>query len=443
MEIVVAQRRRPFTGAPRSGRVLAAGPIGRVLSLVMSMRIYLDLSRLIYAAWRRTPAGIPRVELAYAEYFIANFSERLNFVVLDAFGRFCILDERRALDFVGAIANYWRADVASNWVYASIILRALRIHVELLFQRWGGLARSVRRHDERSVYIIPSQLHIERSRAIRNLKRDGRLKLVYVIHDILPTVFPEYFRPADEKQCERRMLEAARTADIVIANSADTARAFRNKFGRDRDPESIVVAPLGISIWRSAGAISDLAPAEPYFVMVGTIEPRKNHLLILNIWRALCAKIGNPVPRLIVVGTRGWENENVVDMLERTPGIRTFVHERGCVSDREMVRLFSGARALLMPSFAEGFGLPLAEALAQGLPVLCSDIPVFREVGGDVPEFIDPLDGLGWQRAIEEYALPHSPLRRAQLARLKAWSVPNWEDHFDILLSHIRRLSES
>ncbi len=409
----------------------------------LPLRTYLDLSRLVYAAWRRTPAGIPRVELAYAEHFIANLSGTLEFVVLDIFGRLSIVDKHRAADFVAAIAKYWRAEVSSRRAYAGIVLRALRIHAELLLQRWGSLARAVEQREECATYIIPSQLHIERFRLIERLKRSGKLRLVYFIHDILPTRFPEYFPPEDEETCRRRMIAAARLADVIVTNSQDTATAFREDFAPHRDLKSIVVAPPGITIETHRESTFSPAIEDPYFVMVGTIEPRKNHLLILNIWRELRAKRRDAAPRLVIIGARGWENENVVDMLERTPALRSFVHEFNRVSDADMARLLAGARALLMPSFAEGFGLPLAEALALKVPVLCSDIAVFREVGVEVPEFIDPLDGPRWLAAIEQYAAASSPQRQAQLDRLATWSAPTWQQHFDGLAVHLDAVAKS
>jgi glycosyltransferase involved in cell wall biosynthesis len=94
----------------------------------------------------------------------------------------------------------------------------------------------------------------------------------------------------------------------------------------------------------------------------------------------------------------------------------------------------AGARALLLPSFAEGYGMPVAEALAASVPVIASDLAALREVGGDVPDYLDPIDGLGWYNAIVEYACDDSPARQAQLDRLLKWSPTRWGEHMDIVL---------
>jgi hypothetical protein len=183
----------------------------------------------------------------------------------------------------------------------------------------------------------------------------------------------------------------------------------------------------------------------PYFVCVGTIEARKNHLLLLNLWRQLAEELGDAAPRLVLIGQRGWETENAIDMLERCPALHGVVFERTNVPDDEAARLVQGARALLLPSFAEGFGFPLVEALALGVPVLCSNLAAFRENGGDVPEYLGPLDGLGWRNAVIDYATPSSPRRAAQLRRLLGWTPPSWQDHFaavEALIAETRSIGQ-
>jgi glycosyltransferase involved in cell wall biosynthesis len=177
------------------------------------------------------------------------------------------------------------------------------------------------------------------------------------------------------------------------------------------------------------------------FVCIGTIEPRKNHLLLLNLWRRL-ASVG-PAPHLVLIGRRGWENENIIDMLERCTVLQGVVEERSVMADDEVRTLLLGARALLLPSFAEGYGLPLAEALALGVPAICSDIPALREVGAEVPEFLDPLDGPAWRQAIVDYAHPDSPRRAAQLARLASWPAPTWPAHMATSMALLASVAET
>jgi glycosyltransferase involved in cell wall biosynthesis len=173
---------------------------------------------------------------------------------------------------------------------------------------------------------------------------------------------------------------------------------------------------------------------------LGTIEPRKNHVLLLTLWRELVARWGQDAPHLVVIGQRGWECENVVDLLERCEALRGWVHEVPDCPDAELARYLRHAQALLFPSFTEGYGMPLAEALQSGTPVLASALPVFREIAGDVPEYLSPLDGLGWLHAIEAYASPDSPRRQAQLQRMQTLVLPTWDQHFAQVQTLLKQL---
>ena len=84
----------------------------------------------------------------------------------------------------------------------------------------------------------------------------------------------------------------------------------------------------------------------------------------------------------------------------------------------------------MFPTLVEGYGLPLIEALALGTPVIASNLPVFHEIGQEIPDFIDPLDGPAWQAAILSYASDRSVARDAQIARLAGFRAPTWDDHF-------------
>jgi glycosyltransferase involved in cell wall biosynthesis len=268
---------------------------------------------------------------------------------------------------------------------------------------------------------------MEQPEPIAELRRGGAA-FIPLVHDLIPATHPEYARPGVAMQHLQRLATVASLADGIIVNSAATATVLKPHLVRQAACPRVLVAPLGIE--PMAHGASGPRGAPPYFVTVGTIEPRKNHMLLLHLWRDFAAKWGPAAPRLVIIGRRGWENENVLDLLERCTLLRGLVEEVGSAPDAEVASLLAGSRALLFPSFAEGYGLPLAEALALGAPAICSDLPALREVGGDVPEYLDPLDGAGWRRMVLDYAAPGSRARAAQLARLDAWSAPCWKDHF-------------
>jgi glycosyltransferase involved in cell wall biosynthesis len=174
--------------------------------------------------------------------------------------------------------------------------------------------------------------------------------------------------------------------------------------------------------------------------MLGTIEPRKNHWFVLHVWRRLVENLGDRAPTLVVIGRRGWECENAVDMLERCGPLKGKVIEEASCSDARLHNYLLHAQALLFPSFVEGYGMPLAEALALRVPVIASDLPVFHEIAGDIPEYLDPLDGPGWMTRIMQYAGAGSPQRTAQLARIEAFRAPTWQEHFEVVDTFIEEL---
>jgi glycosyltransferase involved in cell wall biosynthesis len=252
---------------------------------------------------------------------------------------------------------------------------------------------------------------------------------VYFLHDLIPLTHPECCRPGEADKHRQRLLTMLQTGHGIIANSQATLEdlsAFARDAGLRATPS--VVAHLGVETLPAAPAQAPLP--DPYFVALGTIEARKNHLLLLQLWRQMAESGLEPLPKLVLIGQRGWECEQVIDMLERCQSLRGQVLELGDCDDAALAGWLRHARALLFPSFAEGYGMPLAEALHVGVPAICSDLPVFREIAAGVPEFLDPLDGPAWRSAVLDYARPDSPRRAAQLARLRGFRAPTWADHF-------------
>lgn len=393
--------------------------------------IVFDLSRLLSRAYFTTPTGIDRVEFAYAVELLNRVPERLRFAAVHPaggyYGRLEIGAVRQFLAFTQA---RWQTRGEAE---PEVRAQAIR-HLFALRPRAVPVALGQR------VYVQASPHHLEDERLVRSILHTERARFVNLVHDVIPLTHPEFARPNGADEHFRRIRTIDKYADGIIGNSQATLDAISPHLS-NRPSRVMRVAHLGCEWGDVPVRAEPVAGERPYFLFISTIEPRKNHLLLLNVWRRMVEQFGSEAPQLILIGRRGWENENVIDVLERSVTVRDHVIELADVNDRRLAQLMSNARAVLLPSFVEGYGMPVAEALAAGVPVIASDIDALREVGRDVPEYIDPLDGLGWLDMILDYARPDSRRRAAQLDRMEGWSPVAWAQHIDVVLDVVEALS--
>jgi glycosyltransferase involved in cell wall biosynthesis len=411
-------------GSPRGLTATSASP---------DFTIILDLSRLLSRLLHPTPTGVDRVEMAYARGLMAAVPKALCFAAVQPSGIYGRLPAEAVLRFLDRTEARWQSE-------GQVSRRALhRAAVRSLLELRPRLA-PIGRDRGSVVYVQSSPHHLTRPTLVASLLRRERARFVCMVHDLIPLDYPEYAR-ADGAQAQAQRIDTVvRQADGVIVNSHATLLSLQPYLDRAGRMPITRVAHLGTA------AVLAPRPAKataPYFVCLGTIEPRKNHLLLLNLWRRLSERFGaQAIPKLVVIGRRGWENEQIVDMLERCPALVGCVEEHAGLPDREVQRLLAGARALLLPSFAEGYGMPVTEAIALGVPVVCSDLAALREAGGDVPEFLDPLDGPGWLAAIADLASDNSEIANRQRQLRPAWHAPGWEEHIAILLNLLHRVTK-
>ena len=231
--------------------------------------------------------------------------------------------------------------------------------------------------------------------------------------NLLPILMPEYFREAEFERHRNRLRNFARfgTAAIVTTKTvAADLTAHMGALGRHDVP--IFQAPTPIAaIFATPRGIDARLDGIPFFVCsASTIEPRKNHLMILWVWRALVARASARRRRnWCSWAPEGWHYDMIIDLIARSPALRDSVLEVGGLSTPGLKRLMDNARAVLMPTFGEGYGLPVHEALAAGAPVIASDVPVFREITSDRLTLISPLDGEGWLETIAARTVAERP----------------------------------
>ncbi len=393
--------------------------------------VVMDVAGLL-SRWRGlAPTGIDRVEMAYAQALVRRAPDRVSFAGLHPGLGYARFPNAVVLDYLAVTREAWARGVAGGLGEA----RRRAAFKAMLGARPVFEAPKA----ERRVYLHLSPRGLERRRDYEAVLRRERAKLAVFVHDLIPVERPEFVADESGSRFRRRLETLVELADGVLVNSRATADAVAPHLARAGRRTTVRIAPLGLS-----PAAPSAAPprAKPYFVVLGAIEPRKNHLLLLHIWRRWAEHAGSEAtPTLVIVGGRGWENENILDLLDRSPILRAVIEERGGLGDDAVRALIRGARAVLCPSFAEGYGLPIAEALDLGAPVLASDIPAHREVGGAAAEYLDPLDGPAWMAAVRDYARPDSEARERQLKRLAAWRRPEWGDHFQVAFDLIDEIA--
>jgi glycosyltransferase involved in cell wall biosynthesis len=434
------------------------------------MHIFLDVTRIATRIIRATPTGIDRVELNYACEILRNNPE-LHVVSIITTPWFTgALPTALVKDVLSRVERAWRLfePASSDPLYATVcahletaidttVTKTRRFEgatsIELfregmiyplrdLTRASARLKRRVHAVEKKSaVYLHTSHTMLEKPQRFQWLSGSG-IKPVFFIHDTIPIELPEFCTEGAADKHTARMKTVAERAKLLLVNSDYTANSVNSHLKSVQiEPPKNVTIPLGVDHWfADRASLSPPVKARPYALCVGTIEPRKNLPFLLAVWRRLVEEMGENTPRLVIVGRRGWENENVIDIFERSNFLAPYLVEVSGLSDAGMASLMAGATALLAPSFSEGFGLPVAECLSLGVPVIASDIPAHREVAGDYATLIDPLDGPNWLRVIKSYFKTDSVERAEAVAKTAHFKPLTWKSHVDAALEAIGKL---
>jgi glycosyltransferase involved in cell wall biosynthesis len=219
---------------------------------------------------------------------------------------------------------------------------------------------------------------------------------VLTIHDLRPLVSPETLGRAHGAYLRARFGPSVRQASVVTTPSAFVRETVIELLGADPDRVQVVSAPLFVS--DAAPRSSSGAPAERvHFLYPAITAPHKNHRTLLEAFAKVVAVRDDAV--LVLTGAAGPAEEEVLSAIDEL-GLANNVRRSGRVPTDELDALFRDAVALVYPSTYEGFGLPLAEAMAVGCPVIASDRTALPEVVGEAGILLDPDDVEGWADAM-------------------------------------------
>jgi glycosyltransferase involved in cell wall biosynthesis len=262
-----------------------------------------------------------------------------------------------------------------------------------------------------------------------------------MVPDVMPVLHPEWFEERMARRFGRYLDAHLNRSDLVLCISACTERDVR-EVGRKLAPDRSLhtaVAPMGADHHDAAGSAS--LPGElvgrPYLIYVATLEPRKNHAILIDLLDRLVPD--HPDLAVVFVGKAGWHVDELEEHIDAHPrrGTNLLWYQR--VDDHTLDALYRFATLAVVPSRYEGFGIPVVEALSRGVPVVSSDGGALPETGGELAEYVDPDDLEGWVTAVRRH-LDDPGFHGIARAKLAAYRPPSWDDCARVVMEQVAQL---
>lgn len=337
-----------------------------------------------------TMSGIQRVQAGIALHAIKDADVVVRFILSSAVadapalpaGEFWMVDNTQVLRII---------DYASGKQVEHDTLRAMVTACEVSAERVRPLQGS-------TIILLGAFWGLGNSvRDFIRSKRDG-VRIGAYVYDIIPVTHPEFCDEALVTDFSMAICELCAAADFILTIS-DATRGTLADFITENGgrPIPMMTVPLAHHLTRATDDVVEWPEqlrrvrGKPYVAYVSTIEGRKNHLYVINVWRRLIAE-GVNVPDLVFVGRHGWKIGALTDILAATSNLNGRVHIAHNLSDSELNAVYANCEFSVFTSFVEGWGLPIGESLFQGRPCIASNTSSMSEVGGDLVDYVDPFN---------------------------------------------------
>ncbi len=237
------------------------------------------------------------------------------------------------------------------------------------------------------------------------LKARG-VRIAVCYQDLIPIMWPEYAADVTIQAFLGYMVACVTYGDLFISSTQtniEYLHEFMKRIGVENSAPCIV-SWLGTDFHRQQDArpekrLEEISAGGKYLLMVGTVEPRKNHALVLD---AMDHGLFAQGWQLVIAGHQGWNIEGTVERIRSHPQLGGQLHWIEEATDADIEYLYAHSRFVVFPSFTEGFGLPIVEACSRSVPVLSADHPVMREVGGSYCRYFSPTDASSLTEVLEE-----------------------------------------
>jgi glycosyltransferase involved in cell wall biosynthesis len=235
------------------------------------------------------------------------------------------------------------------------------------------------------------------------------LRIVAVLADMIPWRFPHQFQDQGAVVKFRRFVEMLARHAALIVSISEATRQDLFAFAREHG----IAEPRCEVIYLGADPpAADAAPPEnlpedfisrEFVLSVSTLQVRKNHQLLYQLWRRFAEEGRTQIPRLVLVGSPGWLADDLRFQLDNDPLVKDSIIVQSHASDRQLSWFYKHAQFTLYPSLYEGWGLPIVESLQHGKACIASNTSSMPEAGQGLAMHLDPLDFPAWRRAILDW----------------------------------------
>ncbi|MCE2919963.1 MAG: glycosyltransferase [Acetobacteraceae bacterium] len=394
---------------------------------------------LVYHKAHIRPSGIQRVQARIISALLANeaLGQNTVFVIMKVDGDHSpikMIDRRLLQEFLDVISGSTQDHDQVKNLISQMETSAIEVFPK-----------------NRDVFLILGAFWATGGFAAKygEMKRQGVLVGAY-IYDIIPIQHPEFCADELVPAFFMALGDGLSVLDFIFTISEFTAREVQGLLSRNGLPEIPVIAiPLAHSFDQENdldGGVVDRnvenITHRPYVLFVSTIEARKNHALLVAIWRRML-KDGLEPPDLVFVGRKGWRVNDLFEALHGSKFLGGKVHILHDVSDVDLRRLYEKCRFTVFPSFVEGWGLPVGESLVYGRPCVASNTSSIPEVGGDFVDYIDPANSSQAESIIRKLCFDHSYLDQRAKNIKDNFKPRDWSDVGKLFISRLQEMRTS
>jgi len=419
----IAELKRLGVRARPSNLVRSAKP-----SAARKPVLYFDITDLlVYFRDNRTPTGIQRISLAVTEAALGDGAERdIGLCAVDSSTGTWKAVDSKAFQFALMLSREGADHSDESWHKAlDGLLKDLSTAPALGFVPGSTIVNLG------SPWGVPNYFV-----AVREAKRQYGVFYVAFVHDTIPLLLPEFCEGTTTNVYTRWIAGVNMHADLVLANAENTKRDFAKAIARfsDHPVECEVVHPNGdfSLLFEDASEISQDVQAllhTKYALFVGTIEPRKNHLMVLSAWRRLLAELGSgKVPTLVFAGKMGWHSEQVTDFIRKTDYLDGKLKVLNDASDADLQALYQNAAFTVYNSHYEGWGLPVTESLSYGKVPVVARNSALTESGGKHAIFFDSNSEASLLKVLRNLLLRPDVLAKQEKLIASQPPVRPWHD---------------